>query len=73
MYRPNYQPACSNPTSACVSNAAGYTMCSNCLSDPVLGPVWHKTEDFEKKIAKHHCIGVGCVFCLEARRLKGAK
>lgn len=28
--------------------------------------------EFNKQVvSKHHCIGVGCVFCLEARSLKG--
>ena len=48
-YHPNYQPPCSEPKSAFLSNAAGYTMCSNCASDPVLGPVWHETRYFQGK------------------------
>lgn len=47
----NYQPVCANPQSAAITNAAGYTMCSSCPSDSVLGPVWHKTVEMNAKIA----------------------
>jgi hypothetical protein len=42
----NYQPVCNNPQSARISNAAGYTMCADCPSDSLRGPVWHPTKEF---------------------------
>jgi hypothetical protein len=44
----NYKPICDTPQSACMSNAAGYTMCCGCKGDDLRGPAWHPTPDMLK-------------------------